>query len=79
MAKNRTKQNGDNSPEGDAGEAASAPQAAGDTTAARPDADRVAMRAYELYMARGGGDGQDLEDWLEAEREVHDSKTRREE
>jgi hypothetical protein len=33
------------------------------------DRDRVAMRAYELYMARGGGDGADLEDWLVAERE----------
>jgi hypothetical protein len=28
------------------------------------------MRAYELYMARGGGDGADLEDWLIAEREL---------
>lgn len=32
--------------------------------------DRVAMRAYELYLARGGGDGGDFEDWLAAEREV---------
>jgi len=34
------------------------------------DRDRVAMRAYELYMARGGRDGADMEDWLIAEREV---------
>ena len=33
--------------------------------------DRVAQRAYELYLARGGGDGQDFEDWLAAERELH--------
>ena len=32
--------------------------------------DRVAMRAYELYLARGGADGGDFEDWLAAEREV---------
>jgi hypothetical protein len=32
--------------------------------------DRVAQRAYELYMARGGGDGQDLDDWLLAEGEL---------
>ena len=32
--------------------------------------ERIANRAYELYMARGGADGQDLQDWLEAEREV---------
>lgn len=43
------------------------------------DRDRVAMRAYELYMARGGGDGADLEDWLVAEREISNraSDTRR--
>lgn len=27
------------------------------------------QRAYELYLARGGADGLDLEDWLQAERE----------
>ena len=32
--------------------------------------DRIAMRAYELYLARGGADGGDFDDWLEAEREV---------
>jgi hypothetical protein len=33
------------------------------------DRDRVATRAYELYMARGGSDGRDMDDWLIAERE----------
>jgi hypothetical protein len=33
------------------------------------DRDRVASRAYELYMQRGGGDGNDMEDWFTAERE----------
>jgi hypothetical protein len=47
-----------------------APQAAGDTTAAVLDRDRVAMRAYELYLARGGGDGSAMDDWLIAEREL---------
>lgn len=32
--------------------------------------DRVAARAYELYLARGGSDGQDFDDWLTAEREL---------
>ena len=32
--------------------------------------DRVAARAYELYLARGGADGQDFDDWLTAEREL---------
>jgi hypothetical protein len=31
---------------------------------------RIAERAYDRYMARGAGDGQDLDDWLEAEREI---------
>ena len=32
--------------------------------------DKIAMRAYELYLARGGVDGGDFDDWLAAEREV---------
>ena len=48
----------------------SGPQDSGDTTAATIDRERIANRAYERYMARGGADGQDLEDWLEAEREL---------
>ncbi len=31
---------------------------------------RIARRAHELYEARGGQDGRDLDDWLQAEREV---------
>ena len=27
-------------------------------------------RSYELYEARGRGDGHDVEDWLEAETEI---------
>lgn len=49
--------------------AQTAPQAMGDTRAATPDRERVAMRAYELYLARGGGEGSALDDWLAAERE----------
>jgi hypothetical protein len=33
-------------------------------------ADRIAQRAYERYEARGREDGHDMEDWLEAEREI---------
>jgi DUF2934 family protein len=32
--------------------------------------DRIALRAYELYLARGGVHGGDFDDWLEAEREL---------
>lgn len=48
-----------------------APQSVGDTTAAVPDRERIAMRAYELYLARGGGEGDALDDWLTAEREFY--------
>jgi len=52
-----------------------APQNAGDTTAATIDRDVLAQRAYELYLARGGADGRDLDDWLTAERELQERRT----
>jgi hypothetical protein len=36
----------------------------------RPSDDRVAARAYELFLQRGGEHGRDREDWLLAEREL---------
>src|SRR4051812_49416354 len=47
--------------------------------ASNPDRDRVAERAYELYLARGGGDGQAMEDWLVAEMELRGRAGRRDE
>ena len=35
-----------------------------------PDANAVAQRAYEIYESRGRIDGYDVEDWLQAEREL---------
>jgi hypothetical protein len=32
--------------------------------------DHIARRAYQLYEARGGEPGHDLEDWLEAEHDI---------
>jgi hypothetical protein len=32
--------------------------------------ERIALRAYQLYEARGSADGLDVQDWLEAEREI---------
>jgi hypothetical protein len=42
------------------------------TGAARADAihEQIAKRAYEIYLARGDGDGDALGDWLSAEREL---------
>jgi len=31
--------------------------------------DEIRRRAYEIYLERGGLPGQELEDWLQAERE----------
>ncbi len=71
MAKSRKRDQSENWE----GESA-APEFAGDTTADNPDRERLASRAYELYMARGGSDGQDLDDWLTAERELVGSRQR---
>jgi hypothetical protein len=38
--------------------------------------ERIAARAYELYLARGGSDGQDFDDWLAAERELSSGPSR---
>jgi hypothetical protein len=38
--------------------------------AAKGPLERIAARAYELYLARGGAHGSDWEDWLTAEREL---------
>ncbi|HVC18763.1 MAG TPA: DUF2934 domain-containing protein [Vicinamibacterales bacterium] len=35
----------------------------------------VAQRAYELFIQHGRTNGHDLDDWLEAERELRNSRT----
>jgi Protein of unknown function (DUF2934) len=42
-------------------------QAVADAEDAR---DRIAVRAYELYLARGGAEGGAFDDWIAAEREL---------
>ncbi len=37
---------------------------------------QIRLRAYELYEARGGEDGHELEDWLRAEEEITQKKAR---
>jgi len=42
-----------------------------DTSANRaPNHDEIRRRAYEIYLERGVLPGQELEDWLQAEREI---------
>jgi hypothetical protein len=40
-----------------------------------PIEQQIQQRAYELYDQRGRTDGQDLEDWLQAEREIKGTQT----
>lgn len=35
----------------------------------------IACRAYELYESRGRTDGSDVDDWLQAERELQQRHT----
>jgi len=32
--------------------------------------DEIRLRAYEIYLQRGGEPGREMEDWLQAEREL---------
>ena len=54
-------------------------ESAGYTTAANVDRDRIAQRAYELYLERGAIDGRDMDDWFTAERELVGSTPRSDE
>lgn len=38
-----------------------------------PTREQIALRAYELYLERGGEPGRELEDWTRAERELVES------
>jgi Protein of unknown function (DUF2934) len=35
-----------------------------------PTQEQIRLRAYQLYLERGGHHGQELDDWLRAEREL---------
>jgi hypothetical protein len=39
-----------------------------------PTAEQIRQRAREIYLARGGAAGRELEDWLQAERELKAGK-----
>jgi hypothetical protein len=38
-----------------------------------PITEAIAQRAYELFLARGAQHGHDIDDWLQAERELGDA------
>jgi hypothetical protein len=39
------------------------------TASGAPTREEIAFRAYQIYVERGETHGQDVEDWLQAERE----------
>ena len=39
----------------------------------QPAFEQIQMRAYEIYIRRGQTDGFDLDDWLQAEKELKTS------
>ena len=41
--------------------------------------DEIRQRAFELFEARGGQEGRELEDWLQAEEEIRSNRTSMEE
>ena len=45
-----------------------------DSMPSKPSEEEIRMRAYRRYLERGGSDGQDFDDWLEAERELKYSR-----
>jgi len=40
------------------------------TAKSRPTPEQIQLRAYEIYLERGGAPGNPLEDWVQAEREL---------
>jgi len=45
---------------------------AGASLSAQPTYDEIASAAYQRFLSRGGSDGRDFEDWIEAERELRE-------
>lgn len=48
----------------------SSPGSEPQTVEARPARQEIELRAHQIYVERGGAHGQDVADWLQAEREL---------
>jgi hypothetical protein len=49
---------------------APAPKPSTQASQTRPTPEEIRQRAYEIYDSRHGAPGDELEDWLQAEREL---------
>jgi hypothetical protein len=43
---------------------------------AAPTREQIALRAYHIFLERGGASGNDFEDWTRAERELLETSSR---
>ena len=50
-------------------------QTAHHPVASEPRREAIEARAYAIYLARGGADGHDQDDWLQAERDLRDARS----
>jgi hypothetical protein len=48
----------------------SSPKSEPQTVEGHPPRQEIELRAHQIYVERGGAHGQDVEDWLQAEREL---------
>ncbi len=48
-----------------------------DPSPTRPSVAEIRLRAYEIFVARGQADGQDLDDWYQAEKELTETIRKR--
>jgi hypothetical protein len=46
------------------------------TVSTTPTAEEIALRAYHIYLERGGAAGDPLADWTRAERELREKPAR---
>jgi Protein of unknown function (DUF2934) len=42
------------------------------TAEAHPTYEEIELRAYQIHIERGGADAHDVDDWLQAERELYE-------
>jgi hypothetical protein len=48
----------------------SSPRSEPQTAEGHPTREEIELRAHQIYVERGGAHGQDVENWLQAEREL---------
>ena len=47
----------------------------GEALTLQPTEEEIAVRAYHIYLERGGAEGEPLDDWLQAERELTEARS----